>query len=171
MSSNKFLTVLANGTTKLLTAINSSLGAGDANKILMTNSQGKVDVTFMPEGLEIQVESAIATEDLIAGNFVNFYDNGGVPSVRKAIANDIDKIANGFVLNNFLTGATALIYTKGVNTSLGSTEGSKYYLSATTAGLGTITAPSQVTGNFLQVLGFGVPRGVLFEFDDIILFA
>jgi hypothetical protein len=69
-----------------------------------------------------------------------------------------------------LTGDSATIYTKGVNTALSSTEGLVYYLSATTAGLGTVTAPAQTVGNFLQVLGVGVPSGVLFEFDPVIYF-
>lgn len=170
MSSNKFLTLPTTGKTTLLTAINTSTGVTDANKILSTNSLGQIDASFMPAGVEIQVEPAVATEDLVAGNFVNIYDNGGTPSVRKAIANDVDKIANGFILTNTLTGETADVFTKGVNTSLASTEGLQYYLSATTAGLGTLTAPAQTAGNFLQVLGVGVVTGVLFEFDAPIYF-
>jgi hypothetical protein len=170
MSANKFLSLPNTGKTTLLTAINASTGVSDANKIFTTNSVGKIDASFMPPGVEIQVETANATEDLVAGNFVNIYDNAGTPAVRKAIANDVDKIANGFILTNTLTGVSATIYTKGVNTSLVSTEGVQYFLSATTAGLGTITAPAQTVGNFLQVLGIGVPSGVLFEFDPVIYF-
>jgi hypothetical protein len=170
MSSNKFLTLPTTGKTTLLTAINTSTGVTDANKILSTNSLGQLDASFMPAGVEIQTESATATEDLVAGNFINFYDNGGTPSVRKAISNDVDKIAHGFILNNFLTGTIVLAYTKGVNTSLPSTEGLKYYLSATTAGLGTTTVPTQTSGSFQQFLGAGVPSGVLFELDDVIYF-
>jgi hypothetical protein len=170
MSTSKFLTLPTTGKTTLVSAISTSTGATDANKIFMTNSSGKIDASFMPSGVEIQVETANATEDLTSGNFVNIYDNAGTPAVRKAIANDVDKIANGFVLASVLTGANATIYTKGVNTSLASTEGLKYYLSATTAGLGTTTAPAQTVGNFQQTLGIGVPSGVLFEFDDVIYF-
>lgn len=171
MSTSKFLTLPTTGKTTLVTAISASTGATDANKIFMTNASGQIDASFMPPGVEIQVETAIATEDLTSGNFVNIYDNGGVPSVRKAIANDVDKPANGFILASVLTGGNASIYTKGVNTALPSTEGVVYYLSATTAGLGTTTAPAQTVGNFQQVLGIGVPSGVLFEFDPVIYFA
>jgi hypothetical protein len=170
MSTSKFLTVPTTGKTTLVSAISASTGATDANKIFMTNASGQIDASFMPPGVEIQVETANATEDLTSGNFVNIYDNGGTPGVRKAIANDVNKIANGFVLTSTLTGASATIFTKGVNTALASVEGSIYYLSATTSGLGTVTPPAQSVGNFQQTLGIGVPSGVLFEFDPVIYF-
>lgn len=171
MSALKFLTVLNNGAKQLLSAITSSTGATDANKIIATGTDGRLDSSLMPTGVEIQTESVNATEDLTSGNFVNIFDNGGVAGGRKAIANDVNKPAHGFVLVSTLTGENATIYTKGVNTSLIAEEGAKYYLSATTAGLATVTAPTQTAGNFQQVLGVGVPSGVLFEFDDVIFFA
>lgn len=171
MSSNKFLTLPTTGKTTLVTAISTSTGAGDANKIFMTDANGKIHSSFMPVGVEIQVETAIASEGLVAGNFVNIYNNGGTPSVRKAIANDVNKYAKGFVLANFLIGDTVTIYTKGINTAITPDLDVVYFLSATTAGLGTTTAPAQTAGNFLQILGAGVPSGVLFEFDPLVYFA
>jgi hypothetical protein len=170
MSALKFLTVLTTGATRLVSAITTSLGSGDANKIIATDSNGKIHSSFMPTGVEIQVETAIATEDLTDGNFVNIYDNGGTPSVRKGIANDVNKLVKGFVLANFLIGDTVTIYTKGVNTSITADVDAVYFLSATTAGLATTTAPAQTVGNFQQTLGVGVPSGVLFEFDAPIYF-
>ena len=54
MTTNKFLTV-TNGTATLTQAPASSAGAGDANKLISTNSSGLLDATFLPAGVELQV--------------------------------------------------------------------------------------------------------------------
>ncbi len=47
MSSNNFLTVV-NGIKQLVTAITSSTGVNDANKIVMTDSGGKLNSSLIP---------------------------------------------------------------------------------------------------------------------------
>lgn len=171
MSALKFLTRLSTGAIQLVSAITSSAGGADGNKVVATGSDGKLDSSLFPAGVEIQTETATATESLTAGDFVNIYDNNGTASVRKAIGNDPDKICNGFVLSGYANTATATIYTKGVNTQISATEGVKSYLSTTSAGDSTETAPTDTSGHFQQVLGVGVPSGLMFEFDDPIYFA
>lgn len=171
MSALKFLTRVSNGAISLVSAITASAGGADGNKVVATGADGKLDPTLFPAGVEIQTEIAEATEALIAGDFVNIYDNAGSPAVRKAVANNPAKLANGFVLAGAAITDEVTIYTKGVNTQIVATEGLKYYLSSATAGLATSTAPTDTAGHFQQVLGIGVPSGLLFEFDDPIYFA
>lgn len=171
MSTQSFLTRDTDGDVVLELAITESSGVPSANQILATATDGKIDPSFLPPGLEIQVETAVATEDLLAGDFVNIYDNMGTNGVRKAIANDVDRLANGFILDNFLASETASIYTKGINTSVAATKGKKSFLSVDIAGNSTEIAPPAVSGHFQQVLGIGVPSGLVFEFFDPIYFA
>lgn len=171
MSALSFLTRLTDGTVRLFNAIQTSVGGADGSKIIATNSTGKLDASFLPPGVEVQVENLTATEDLTSGDFVNIYDNGGTPAVRKANANSLTKLANGFVLESGLATETISVYTKGVNTAFSATAGIRYYLSATVAGNATPTAPAVSANNIQQVLGVGTSQGILFEFDDPILLA
>ena len=170
MSALRFLTRIVDGTVRLVSAITTSAGGADANKIIATDSSGKLDASLLPAGVEVQVEAMTSSEDIDAGDFVNIYDNTGTRTARLAVANDPEKLAHGFVLASTLSGATVSVYTKGINTSATSNENTKYYLSSTTAGLATSTAPTDTNGHFQQVLGFGTGTGVLFEFDDPIYF-
>lgn len=149
MSSNKFLSKVS-GITTLLTAIATSAGVGDANKIVMTDSAGKLDSTLMPSGIGADTASILASENLSAGDFVNVYDNAGTPNCRKADASN-GRDANGFVLAPVTSGNNATVYKSGNNNQLTSlTAGTTYYLSGSTAGAPTSTAPS--TG-MIQELG------------------
>lgn len=170
MSVQSFLTRAASGAVQLVNAITASTGGADANKILATNASGKLDPTFLPAGVEIQVESMTSSEDMVAGDFVNIYDNAGTRTARLAIANDPTKIAMGFVLASSTSGGTVLVYTKGVNTAATGDENTKYFLSTSVAGDATATAPVATNGHYQQVLGIGVGTGILFEFDDPIYF-
>ena len=170
MSALKFLTRIASGTVQLVTAITSSTGGADGNKVIATQPDGTIDPSFFPPGVTIHTEIVNATEALVAGDFVNIYDNGGAAGVRKAIANDPAKFANGFVLDAFTISTNATVYTGGINTTVAATEGIRSYLSTTVAGSSTETAPTDTPGHIQQVLGTGVATGLLFEFDDYIEF-
>lgn len=170
MSALKFLTRLADGTIKSIAAIVSSAGVGSANKIIATGSDGKISATFLPPGVEVQVELATASEALDAGDFVNIFDDNGSRGVRKAIASDLNKPAHGFVISSVASAAEASVYTKGVNTAVAGVENTKYFLSSVTAGDATDTAPTDTADHFQQVLGYGTGGGILYEFDDYIVF-
>jgi hypothetical protein len=81
MSTKKFLTVVS-GTTTLTEAPSSSAGAGDANKLIATNSSGLLDTTFLPPGVELQTVLLPTSETLTAGDFVNIFSNSGDPTAR-----------------------------------------------------------------------------------------
>lgn len=151
MTTNKFLT-LVNGVRQLVTAISASAGAGDASKIISTNSSGKLDNTFLPTGVGPDTTTVVTSENLAAGDFVNIYNNTGTSTARKADASN-GRDANGFVLAAVTSGQNATVYRLGENNQLTSlAPGTTYYLSATTAGQAAVTAPS-ATGQIVQELG------------------
>ena len=133
-------------------AISSSAGAGDANKIVETGGDGKLSITLMPSGIGTETVNIIASENLTAGNLVNVHDSAGTANVRKADASN-GRLADGFVLSNVTSGQTATVYFEGAVTGLtGLTIGVRLFLSGTTPGAVTATAPSS-SGHYVQQVG------------------
>lgn len=163
MPANQFLSVVS-GIKTLVTAITTSAGVGDANKIVSTNSSGKLDTTLMPAGLGVDTVTATASEAISAGDFVNLYNNAGTLTVRKA-DNSNGRDAKGFALAAISNAATGTIYLSGQNTSVTSlTPGTVYYLG--TSGGVTTTAPS-TSGTIIQVLGYTISASnLMFEYDE-----
>jgi hypothetical protein len=163
--SNKFIGI--SGTVKaLFTAIVSSSGVGDANKIVQTDGSGKLDATLMPSGIGAATESMVAFEALAAGDFVNIFLNASVRNARKADASN-GRLAHGYVTTSVASSGNATVILQGTNTALtGLTVGSRYFLSASGAGTATLTSPI-ATGHTIQVLGTAVSAtSINFEFDD-----
>lgn len=134
-------------------ALITSSGAGDANKIVETGSDGKLSITLMPSSVGPETRSILASENLTAGNVVQVWDNAGTPNVRKADASN-GRFAMGFVLSNVTSGNNAEVYFEGAVTGLTSlTTGGALFLSGTTAGAVTNTAPSTST-HWVQHLGY-----------------
>lgn len=170
MSTNRFITV-TNGLRQLVTAISTSAGAGDANKIVATGSDGKIHSSLMPTGIGADTETILASEALAAGDLVNIWNNSGTRNMRKADASN-NRPANGFVLTAVSSGQNGTAYTSGKNTALtGLTPGSSYFLSATTAGTVTTTAPTS-TGHLVQEVGYAVSTtAIQFEYDGFVSIA
>jgi len=163
MSTNRFLGLIS-GVQTWFTAITASTGVSDAGKILATDSSGKIDQSFMPAGIGAATEVMVASEALVAGDFVNIWLDTGTRKARKA-DNSNGRIANGFVLNAVSSNANATVILQGVNTALtGLTIGTKYFLG--TSGTATTTAPT-TSGSTIQSLGFAISAtGINFEFND-----
>ena len=89
---------LENGKQKRNEALEISAGAGDAGKMIKTDSTGRIDNSLLPVGIGADTQDVVSFEDLVAGDFVNIFDDGGTPSVRKADATN-GRDANGFVLS------------------------------------------------------------------------
>jgi hypothetical protein len=148
VSSNKFLTLVA-GVQTLVTAIAASVGAGDANKVVMTDSAGRLDSSLMPSGIGAQTITATATEALAAGDWVNITTAG----VRKA-DNSNNRPVHGFVLVSVANAAIATVHTAGLNTAKTSlSAGTQYFLG--TAGSQTSTAPT-AAGTIVQTVGVAI---------------
>jgi hypothetical protein len=173
MSALKFFTEdVSTGFKKLISALTATTGASDANKIIATDSSGKLDASFLPAGVELAVETIVTSEALTAGDFVNIYDNAGTRTARKADAATA-KPAHGFVLAGVTSGQNASVYIAGINNQVtGYTAGGRIFLSATTPGQGTASVPAQTSGYIHQVLGVAISAtSIRFEFDDPILIA
>lgn len=176
MAAPRYQTLVA-GVKRLIAAITTSAGAADAEKIVATNTTGRLDdsimnaaetgasvvvkskadgtldPSLMPPGVGADTASIVASEALAAGDLVNIWNDAGTPKVRKADAAAEGKQAHGFVLSAFASAATALVYFEGRNTQLsGLTPGATYYLSAATPGVAVATAPA-TAGNVVQPVG------------------
>lgn len=141
------------GTHAEKAAIQTSAGAADAGKIIAANSSGVLDTTLMPPGVQVESTSAPAFENLVAGDFVNFFSDSGTLKVRKADASGgVAKQADGFVIAAVTAPAAATVYYGNRNTfRSGMTPGAIQFLSAT-PGLTTGTSPS-TTNHITQKLG------------------
>lgn len=198
MAGNKYLSNNA-GTTTEVASVNSSSGAGDANKIVSLNASGVLDATivnskttsagagdsgklpaldgsgrldtsFMPVGIGADTAAIATSETLAAGDLVNIWNNGGTANVRKADATTSGKEAMGFVLSAFTHPTTATVYFEGSNTAVsGRTPGVQFL--STTAGSTTTTAPSS-SGNVVQRVGVATSAtNINFQWNDPIVLA
>lgn len=148
---DKFLTLNAGQITEKEATVTSS-GVADAGELVALDSTGKLDLSVMPPGIGADTSSIVASENLAAGDLVNLWNDGGTIKVRKADASN-GRRADGFVLNAVSSAANALVYFEGSNTaSTGLTLGSTLYLSASSAGGVTATAPT-TSGHIVQEVG------------------
>lgn len=159
------------GRIKQIAAVVTSSGAADADKIVSTGADGKIDSSLLPTGVGDETTIIAASEDLAGGDFVNIWNDGGTIKVRKADATAEGKEADGYVVDAVTSGNDATVYFEGVNSGLtGLTLGARYYLSAT-AGAATSTAPSG-SGNVVQYLGRAKSATELvFEADEGVILA
>ena len=140
MAGEKFLKEVSGQVTEIIAT--QTGGAGNEDKIPSLNASGQIDITMLPTGVGADTASIVASENLLAGDFVNIWNDGGTPKIRKAIAED-SKLADGFVLDAVTSPASGIVYFEGRNTAkTGLTPAAVYYLSDATAGEITSTAPS-----------------------------
>lgn len=145
---------LSNGRETMVEATVISAGAGSNGEIVALDSGGRIDVSVLPVGVGPDVTSIITSEALVAGDYVNIYNNSGTPNARKADASN-DRPAHGFVRDAFSSSATAIVYFEGPNDDKsGLTPGARQYLS--TAGGVTATAPVLPGSVISQFLGIAI---------------
>lgn len=137
----------------VLNATVSSVGAGDAAKIVQLDGAGRLDSTVLPVGIGADTATITTSEALSAGDFVNIWNSTGAKA-RKADAATAGKEAHGFVLVGVASAGSATVYFEGTNTAVTGQTPGKVFL-ATTAGLATTTAPS-ATGNIVQSIGIAI---------------
>lgn len=149
---NKYMT-LNNGRQTMIEATVVSAGAGDAGELLALDSSGRIDVSVLPVGVGPDVSVIEASENLIAGDYVNIHNSSG-EKARKADATN-DRPAHGFVREAVSSGQQAVVYFEGPNDDKSAlTVGSRYYLAA--SGGVTSTAPSSPTYVISQLVGIAV---------------
>lgn len=132
-----------------------SAGAGDAGKIVALDGTGRLDNSMMPVGIGTDSKIMTASETIAAGDFVNVFDDGGTPKIRKADASTAGKRAHGFCLSSVTLGATGAVHFEGANTQVGGATAGDVFLSAATPGGFVPTAPS-TAGNIVQRIGVAV---------------
>jgi hypothetical protein len=149
---NKYV-ALVSGKLKEVAALVTSAGAGDANKIVALDGNGRLDSSVMPVGYGSETKTIAASENLAAGDFVNIHVSSGL-KVRKADASGgAAKKAHGYVLASVTSGQNATVYYGNINNSVsGFTAGDELYLSASVPGAATTTVPS-TAGHIVQRLG------------------
>ena len=132
-----------------------SAGAGNAGDIVALDGSGKLDTTVLPTGIGATTKLAATTENLSAGDLVNLYNDSGTIKARKADASN-GRRAVGFVLSAVTSPNNATVYLDGTITGLtGLTPGAAYYLSGSSAGAATATAPS-TSGYISQEIGIAL---------------
>lgn len=146
----KYIATIAGQMTEV-SGLAASAGAGDAGKIPQLDGTGRIDTTMMPVGIGADTALITTSEALAAGDWVNVHSSTGAKA-RKADATISGKEAMGFVLAAFGAASVATVYFEGTNTQVTGQTPGRVFL-ATTAGLGTTTAPA-AAGNVQQVVGF-----------------
>jgi hypothetical protein len=140
------------GVTTEKAAIVTSAGAADSGKIPALDPTGRFDNSFLPVGIGADTAIIAASEALAAGDLVNIWNSTGA-KVRKADASVAGKEAHGFVLAAVTSGANATVYFEGTDTQVTGLTPGNLFLSATTPGQATSSAPTG-SGQVVQRVGF-----------------
>ena len=149
---DKLATIDQTGKIELATQAEVDSGLDDVRAVTPKTLQGKLDDLVDQLTGGDGHTAIIASENLLAGDFVSIWSDGGVAKVRKANATTNTRPAHGFVKANVIAGNEALIYESGENALCeGLQAGLRHYLS-TTAGKLTHVPPS-TQGNVIQYVG------------------
>lgn len=151
-----YKTVDTDGCDGVREATSVSTGVAEAGDIVSLNAQGQLDETLFPPGLGDDLKLITVGEDVEAGDFVNIFDDAGVPSIRPA-DNSNGREAHGFVRDTVAAGGTTTVYFEGVNDALTAlVPGQTYFLG--TGGDVVVTPPDLTNaatpiGTIVQPLG------------------
>ena len=141
--------------SSIVNATPTSTGVSDAGKVIALDATGKLSSTMLPVGFGTDSNAIIAFEALSAGDYVNVFSNAGAFNVRRADASVVGKHAMGFVLAATSIGTLATVYFEGSNTAVTGQVVGNVFLSQTTVGAGTPTAPtSTATTGISQLIGY-----------------
>jgi hypothetical protein len=135
-------------------------GTAFANQIPALDQNGRLTAAMMPAGFGADADTLPASENIVAGAYVNIFNNAGVPSIRNAVASAVGFKAHGYVLAPVASGANAPVMFDDNNTAVtGRTVGDQY-LSATVPGQTTSTPPTGA-GVIRQFLGVAVSATII----------
>lgn len=153
MAAQGFLARVA-GRTKQLFGAQTSVGAGDAGKIVALDNTGKIDPSMLPSAISGNIITATASEGLNAGSFVNLWNDAGTLKLRLA-DNSNGREAWGYVTAAVLSGAVGSAQRLNtVNASLsGLTSGADYWLGIAGGLTNTALDPATDVGKLDQYLG------------------
>ena len=147
---DKYLKIDATtGLTKEQSASDTSSGVGDAGKLVALASDGLISPTMLQS---TETLSLVASENLAAGDFVNFWNDTGTLKMRKAVNTASSTRADAYVKSSVTSGNAGIAYRdSGTLTGLSSlTVGSPYFLGT---GGGITTTPPSASGSIVQLVG------------------
>ena len=140
----------------------------------LDGTTGLLDVSMMPVGIGPDTDNSglCSAVSLTAGMYVNFYNVGGVKTVRPADSTDNTKPAHGYVLAGYTVGQAVTVYMGGrnnlipVGSYVAADVGKPLYLGTNGA---VTTTRVATTGNYDQQLGFidNVGATVTSAFDQM----
>ena len=141
--------------------------------VQLKNAASADDVAALEASLLAKPDAravVFASETVTAGEFVNVYNAIGELRVRKAVASDPAKFANGFASDAIASGAPGAIYFMGLNVAAAvPDDASEVWLSDTTPGSFTTSPPSN-EGSIIQSLGPAIAGlGIFFTFRERVL--
>lgn len=159
MPSPRYLALLGANKSEV-PALQVSTGASDADKIVATGADGRLDRSMLPDDPGVLLP---ASENIAAGALINIWNDAGTAKIRNADASGgVAKQAHGYAPDPITSGATGLaVLGDEVITGLSSiTPGASYYLSGTTPGAFSTTPPS-TGGHIRQFVGVGITASEL----------
>ena len=151
-------------------SIDESSGSDDTGKIVSTNSEGKIDSSFLEDGLGGPTRSPVmnAPEALSQGTMVEIHqilnrDGHEIQVIRKA--DNASKIkAHGYIKEDVENNAHVYVYFKGKVEGLsGLTPGKRVFLGEDGGVITTSLNPNTTTGKIVQPLGIA-SSDTTFEF-------
>lgn len=157
MAAKKYLKLNnTNGRVAEQSATIVSAGVANEGDIVALDSTGRIDVSVLPIGVGPDFLSAVTSENVSSGDYVNVFNNAGTITVRRADQSN-DRAAHGFVKAGVTSPAAAIVFFEGPNENRsGLTLGARYFLNT----VGGVTATPPTTG-LLQFLGIAVASTTL----------
>lgn len=163
----KFLALLT-GRVSEVQPIVTSAGAGDASKMIQTDSNGLIDPSLMPSGITPDQKSGTSNGSITAKDLC-FVETAGTIA-RATAAAGTPQPTIGYALTSVATGQPIVIQLEGKISGLtGLTPGARYFLSDVTPG-GLLIAPGPTgAGKISQFVGTALSATELnFEPDQAI---
>lgn len=150
MAGQTFLVLDDTGQALAEVAATQAGGSGNENKVPALGTDGRLAASMLPTGVAPEVKVGNAFENLAANALVYFKTDGTVANATAAVSG---KYATGWVSGAVTAGDPATVQMEGSITGLtGLTIGAPYFLSSTTAGGITTTAPT-ASGTLWQQVG------------------
>lgn len=136
-----------NGRIQQLFGTDVSAGASNAGDLVALGDDGRLDESLMPVGIGANMVVATASEEIVAGRFINIYSNAGTLSMRLA-DNSNGRPAWGYVRATVAASTEGSAYRLNtINAHLtGLTPGDDYWLGTAGNVIDTPLDPETETG-------------------------
>lgn len=154
MATQQLLIKGTSGLPTQYTPLTTSAGSASAGQVPALNGSGQIDSTMLPASTGLPSLSLTASGAIAANSFVSINSSGQIVAASAA---STSAPAVGFCPNAISSGSSGTVQFAGTlcTGQTGLTPGAPVYLSATTAGASSSTAPS-TAGQLIQQIGFAI---------------